>query len=582
MKHKNIFFQSVNYLWTQNSAKLRFFIIIAFVCLLLARVTNAFVPILFKYVVDSIGNDALPFTLLILIAYCISRFVSQLFNELKEIVFVEVEQESVKKLSLDVFRHLHSLSLRFHLDRKTGVITRSVERGAKALETSLRFLMFNIFPTVFEILVVSVALYVIYPVMYMVTILLVLFCYAFYTIYITEWRANYIRKMKEAENQGSFRAVESLINYETVKYFTSEQHESDKYNGLLEKYKRVTIKNRYSLSILNLGQSAIICTGLLIIIISAYFKVETGLMTLGDLVLINMYLVQLYYPLSNLGFAYREIKLAFFDMEHMFSLLDEKQEIKDKHDAHSLVMRHAEIEFANVNFYYNKDRKILSDVSFNIPIGKTLAIVGPSGAGKSTITRLLFRFYEVSSGRILVDGNNVDELRQESLRKVIGVVPQDSVLFNDTIAYNINYGRDDASFTEVQEAAKIAEIHDFIESLPEGYNTVVGERGLKLSGGEKQRIAIARAILKQPKIFVFDEATSSLDTRTEYAIQQSINRISAGHTTIIIAHRLSTIVHADEIIVFEYGKVVGQGKHHELLKENSLYTRMWDQQKMEQ
>ena len=578
-KKNNILSNIIKYLWSKNSSQLKLFIIIAFISLIFSKGANVLTPILFKYIVDGITNTNLPFPLLILIAYGSVRIIAQLFNEIKEIFFAEVEQESVRKLALSVFCHLHSLSLRFHLDRKTGVITRSIERGAKALETAMRFSMFNIIPTLLEIIIVSITLYILYPVSYMIITLITLVSYGAYTIFITEWRAHQIRKMKEAENQSSFKAIESLINYETVKYFTNEKYEAHKYDKLLQRYKQVTIKNRRSLSILNIGQSLIISCGLLLIMILAYYATQAGNMTSGDFVLVNMYLLQLYQPLSNLGFSYREIKLALVDLEHMFVLLSEETEIEDKPDAQVLSVTQAGLEFSNVNFHYNPERKILSNISFKIPIGKTLAIVGPSGSGKSTITRLIFRFYEVTGGEILINGSNIQNFTQYSLRKIIGVVPQDTVLFNDTIGYNISYGSCSATSNEIEKAAKVAEIHDFITSLPEGYNTTVGERGLKLSGGEKQRIAIARTILKKPKMFIYDEATSSLDSRTEYAIQESINKISQGKTTIIIAHRLSTIVHADEIIVLRSGEIVERGKHEELLNKNGLYNHMWHQQK---
>ncbi|MBQ4874798.1 MAG: ABC transporter ATP-binding protein/permease [Rickettsiaceae bacterium H1] len=580
MRHANIFPNILKYLWSNNSAKLKIFVLIAFFAMILSKGASVTVPIIFKYIIDGITQNNLSLPLLILITYGSARITMQLFNELKEILFAEVEQESVRKLALSVFRHLHSLSLRFHLDRKTGSITRSMERGAKALEMAIRFSMFNIVPTIFEIIIVSITLYALYPAKYMAITLMTLICYGSYTLYITEWRTNQIRKMKEAENQSSFKAIESLINYETVKYFTNENYEAEKYDKLLQWYKKITIKNRRSLSILNIGQAFIISCGLVLIMIFAYHQVQTGTMTSGDFVLINMYLMQLYQPLSNLGFSYREIKLALIDMEHMFALLNEKQEITDKKNAKTLKLTEAELAFSHVNFHYSPERKILSDISFEISSGKTLAIVGPSGSGKSTITRLIFRFYEAIAGEILINGNNIDNFTQESLRKTIGIVPQDTVLFNDTISYNISYGNKSATSKEIEEAAKIAEIHDFIISLPKDYETIVGERGLKLSGGEKQRIAIARTILKKPQIFIFDEATSALDSRTEYEIQKSIDKISQGKTTIMIAHRLSTIVRADEIIVLKAGKIAEKGKHKELLqKEGCLYKRMWDRQK---
>ena len=579
MKHSTILMKIIKYLWSENETKLKVALVLAFVFLIFSKGISVTIPLLFKHILDSVTNNHLSFPLLVIIAYGGARIVTQVFNELKEAIFALVEQESVRQLALSVFNHLHSLSLRFHLDRKTGVITRSMERGAKALETAMRFSMFNIIPTACEIVIVSITLYILYPIIYVAITLITLFCYGAYTIMITEWRAGQIRSMKNAENQSSFKAIESLINYETVKYFTNEEHEISKYNELLQCYKNITIKNRRSLSLLNVGQSIIISLGLTVIMIVAYNAVQSGMMTSGDLVLVNMYLMQLYQPLSNLGFSYREIKLALVEMEHMFSLLGEKQDIKDTESSLALNVQNTEVSFSHVNFHYNPERQILSDISFTVPSGGILAIVGPSGSGKSTITRLIFRFYDVITGQVSVGEHNVKDFTQKSLRDLIGVVPQDTVLFNDTLRYNISYGKINASISEIEASAKVAEIHDFIISLPDGYDTTVGERGLKLSGGEKQRIAIARTILKQPKIFVFDEATSSLDTRTEFAIQKSINKIAENHTTIMIAHRLSTIVYADEIIVLEKGEIVERGKHQELLAQGGLYTHMWHQQK---
>ncbi len=582
MQHKKIIISVFRQLWSENPMRLKVFTVLAFCALICSKGINVLIPIIFKSILDGISDQLLSLPVLLLLAYGSARIFVILFNEIKEMFFAQVEQESVRKLALSVFRHLHSLSLRFHLDRKTGVITRSMERGAKALESAIRFSMFNIIPTAFEIVIVAVTLYIMYPSEYMLITTATLIAYGYYTISVTEWRAKQIRKMKEAENQSSFKSIESLLNYETVKYFTNEDYEAQKYNNLLKQYKDITVNNRLSLSVLNVGQGLIIALGLIAIMLLAYRAIQVGTMTTGDFVLVNMYLMQLYQPLSNLGFSYREIKLALVEMEKMFSLLTEKQEVQDKEGAENLKIESPEVKMSGVSFYYNTGREILSDVSFDLHSGKVLAIVGPSGSGKSTITRLIFRFYDVTGGEILVSGHNITDITQKSLRQAIGIVPQDTVLFNDTIGYNIRYGNRSATQSETENAAKIAEIHEFIRSLPEGYETVVGERGLKLSGGEKQRIAIARTVLKKPEIFIFDEATSSLDTRTEFAIQKSINKISAGKTTIIIAHRLSTIVHADEILVLQAGKVVERGKHVNLLENKGLYRSMWDQQKKSQ
>lgn len=558
-------------------AKLR--LVLALSALVLSKVAVLYVPIIFKYAIDFLNNPtnaAVPVGLMVL--YGFMRLISSTFSEIRDATFAKVAQRSLRQVGLKIFDHLHHLSLRFHLERQTGGLTRAIERGTKSIETLLTFLSFSILPIIAEILLVSTFLWIMYDFYFAIITLLTMAIYIIFTLKLSEWRISYVRKMNENDSQSQTKAIDSLLNYETVKYFNNEYHEKERFDQSLRLYEKAAVQSKISLSYLNIGQVFIISVGLIAVMILASQQVIQKTMTVGDLVAVNTFLIQLYIPLFNLGFAYREIKLALVNLESMFSVMEEPEEIKDVPDAKPINVIGGEICFENVSFSYQENRSILKDISFTIPAGKTLAVVGSSGAGKSTISRILFRFYDVIKGKILIDDQDIKSVTQQSLRRSIGIVPQDTVLFNDTIGYNILYGRMDATKAEIVEAAKQAKIHDFIESLPEGYDTTVGERGLKLSGGEKQRVAIARTLLKRPKIFLFDEATSALDTRTEKEIQENLREISKNKTTLIIAHRLSTIIDADEIIVLEKGKIVEKGNHQTLLKENGIYAAMWKRQ----
>ncbi|NBT85351.1 MAG: ABC transporter ATP-binding protein/permease, partial [Alphaproteobacteria bacterium] len=550
------------YLWPENMPDAKLRLVLALSALVLSKVAVLYVPIIFKYAIDFLNNPtnaAVPVGLMVL--YGFMRLISSTFSEIRDATFAKVAQRSLRQVGLKIFDHLHHLSLRFHLERQTGGLTRAIERGTKSIETLLTFLSFSILPIIAEILLVSTFLWIMYDFYFAIITLLTMAIYIIFTLKLSEWRISYVRKMNENDSQSQTKAIDSLLNYETVKYFNNEYHEKERFDQSLRLYEKAAVQSKISLSYLNIGQVFIISVGLIAVMILASQQVIQKTMTVGDLVAVNTFLIQLYIPLFNLGFAYREIKLALVNLESMFSVMEEPEEIKDVPDAKPINVSGGEICFENVSFSYQENRSILKDISFTIPAGKTLAVVGSSGAGKSTISRILFRFYDVIKGKILIDGQDIKSVTQQSLRRSIGIVPQDTVLFNDTIGYNILYGRMDATKAEIVEAAKQAKIHDFIESLPEGYDTTVGERGLKLSGGEKQRVAIARTLLKRPKIFLFDEATSALDTRTEKEIQENLREISKNKTTLIIAHRLSTIIDADEIIVLEKGKIVEKGNH---------------------
>jgi ABC-type transport system involved in Fe-S cluster assembly fused permease/ATPase subunit len=567
------------YLWPENMPDARLRLILALSALVLSKIAVLCVPIIFKHTIDFLSNptnNLIPVGLMVL--YGVTRLLSSAFSEIRDATFAKVAQRSLRQVGLKIFDHLHHLSLRFHLERQTGGLTRAIERGTKSIETLLTFLSFNILPTIAEILLVSLFLWVMYDMIFAIITLITMIAYIIFTLKISEWRIGYVREMNENDSISQTKAIDSLLNYETVKYFNNEQHEQDRFDHSLKLYEKAAVKNKTSLSFLNIGQVVIISTGLVAVMILAAQQVIQKTMTIGDLVAINTFLIQLYIPLFNLGFAYREIKLALVNLESMFDLLEEPQEIKDAPKANPLVIQGGEVRFDHVFFHYQENRAILKDISFTIPAGKTLAIVGSSGAGKSTLSRILFRFYDLVKGSIIIDGQDIRFITQESLRQAIGIVPQDTVLFNDTIGYNILYGRPGATQQEVEEAARQAHIHDFIISLPEGYHTRVGERGLKLSGGEKQRVAIARTLLKNPKIFLFDEATSALDTKTEKEIQKNLREISKNKTTLIIAHRLSTIIDADEIIVLEKGRIIERGHHQELLNKNNIYAAMWKRQ----
>ncbi len=567
------------YLWPENMPDAKLRLVLALSALVLSKVAVLYVPIIFKYAIDFLNNPtnaAVPVGLMVL--YGFMRLISSTFSEIRDATFAKVAQRSLRQVGLKIFDHLHHLSLRFHLERQTGGLTRAIERGTKSIETLLTFLSFSILPIIAEILLVSTFLWIMYDFYFAIITLLTMAIYIIFTLKLSEWRISYVRKMNENDSQSQTKAIDSLLNYETVKYFNNEYHEKERFDQSLRLYEKAAVQSKISLSYLNIGQVFIISVGLIAVMILASQQVIQKTMTVGDLVAVNTFLIQLYIPLFNLGFAYREIKLALVNLESMFSVMEEPEEIKDVPDAKPINVIGGEICFENVSFSYQENRSILKDISFTIPAGKTLAVVGSSGAGKSTISRILFRFYDVIKGKILIDDQDIKSVTQQSLRRSIGIVPQDTVLFNDTIGYNILYGRMDATKAEIVEAAKQAKIHDFIESLPEGYDTTVGERGLKLSGGEKQRVAIARTLLKRPKIFLFDEATSALDTRTEKEIQENLREISKNKTTLIIAHRLSTIIDADEIIVLEKGKIVEKGNHQTLLKENGIYAAMWKRQ----
>jgi ATP-binding cassette subfamily B protein len=499
-------------------------------------------------------------------------------GELRNAVFSKVQARAGRRVALDVFRHLHALSMRFHMDRATGGLSRVIERGVRGIATSLNFLLFNIIPTIVEILFVSVILWWMFAASFALTMLGTIIAYVAFTLIFTNWRLRFRRQMNQTDEEANTKAVDSLLNYETVKYFGNEAHESRRYDESMTRYESAYVKSETTLNMLNAGQATIMAVGLTITMLLAGRGIADGSMSIGDLVMVNTYLIQLYQPLNILGFAYREIKQGLTDMEQMFALLDVPAEVRDAPDAVPLALTQGEIRFEDVRFGYRPDREILKGVSFTVPPGRMLAIVGPTGAGKSTISRLLFRFYDVTGGRVLVDGQDVRALTQQSLRAAIGVVPQDTVLFNDTIRYNIAYGRPGATDAEIENAARLAQVHDFVTRLPDGYATRVGERGLKLSGGEKQRVAIARTILKDPRLLILDEATSALDTRTEQEIQAALRDVARNRTTLVIAHRLSTVVEADEIIVLQEGAIAERGNHGGLIAAGGLYADMWRRQ----
>jgi len=569
------------HLWPKGSIELKARVVAALLFLVAAKVANVYVPLFYKDAVDAL-SPSVPTAIVVpvaaLLAYGLLRIMTTAFAELRDAVFAKVGQRAVRTVGLAVFRHLHALSLAFHLDRRTGGLSRVIERGAKGIETLLSLMLFNILPTLVEIPLVCVILWSLYGAPYALVTFGTIAGYIAYTLYITNWRMKHRRVMNEMDTEANSKSVDSLLNYETVKYFGNEDHEARRFDSALKRYEHAAVLTRTSLSVLNLGQAVIIAVGVTLVMFMAAHRVADGTMTVGDFVLVNSYLVQLYLPLNFLGTAYRESKQSLTDMEAMFDLLAVPARVRDKAAAGALAVANGRIEFDRVSFGYDPARPILKDVSFTVPAGKTVAIVGPSGAGKSTVSRLLFRFYDVGAGAIRIDGQDIRDVTQASLRASIGVVPQDTVLFNDTIYYNIAYGRPASSPSEVEKAARLAHIHDFVMALPAGYQTRVGERGLKLSGGEKQRVAIARTILKAPPILLFDEATSSLDSHTEREIQSNLEEISADRTTIVIAHRLSTVVGADEILVLERGRIVERGTHAALLTQGGAYAALWRRQ----
>ncbi len=558
-------------------------IVLAMACLVLAKFANLGVPLVLKRLVD--GLDVEPSLLVLpvalLLAYGAARLSVTLFTELRTIVFARVMARSSRTVMLRVFRHLHALSLRFHLNRRTGGVARDVERGGTAISDLLDWTIYTILPTLLEITLVTAVLVWAYDWGFAVITLATIAVYVAWTFRVTEWRTRFYRAAVEADTRASARGVDSLLNYETVKYFNNEEHEARRYDEHLQEMENASVKSLKSLAVLNLGQSAIIAIGITALMWRAAAGVAAGSMTIGDLVLVNAYLLQLSAPLNFLGMVYREVKQAITNIERLFGLMDEAQEVRDRPDARALVTHQPRVDFEDVRFGYDGRREILHGVSFSIPPGGTLAVVGHSGSGKSTLSRLLYRFYEIGAGSIRIDGQDLRELQQDSVRSAIGIVPQDTVLFNDTIRYNIRYGRPAATDAEVEAAARSAHIHDFILTLPDGYDTEVGERGLKLSGGEKQRVAIARALLKNPAVLIFDEATSALDSASEQAIQDELDRIAVGRTTLVIAHRLSTVMDADEILVLDQGRVLERGTHEQLLAARGHYARMWSLQQQE-
>ena len=569
------------YIWPRGETESHLRVIAAGVMLVLAKIATVYIPIVYSHAVDALTprDHMLTVPLGLIGAYALLRIASSGFAEMRDAVFAAVQQRTIRKVALQTFKHLHSLSLRFHLDRQTGGMSRAIERGTGGIEAVLRLAVFNILPTLFEVLLVTGILWAMFDWRFAAVTFTAVVLYVGFTFAFTNWRVRFRRTMNEMDSDAQTKAVDSLLNFETVKYFGNEAHEAARFDQARARYERAAVKSQVTLNMLNLGQALIIAVGLGLVMYMAAIGVQAGRMTVGQFVLVNTYLMQLYQPLNFLGFVYREIKQGLVDMESMFQLLNVNQEVADRPGAIALPPHPAPgagtVAFRDVQFGYNPNRQILKGVSFTAPAGSKLAVVGPTGAGKSTISRLLFRFYDVTGGSVEIDGIDVRDMTQSSLRGAIGVVPQDTVLFNDTIAYNIAYGRPGATRDQVEHAARLAQVHDFVLRLPEGYDTRVGERGLKLSGGEKQRVAIARTILKDPRILILDEATSALDTRTEREIETALRTVSADRTTLVIAHRLSTVVDADEILVLQDGQVAERGTHAGLLAQDGLYARMW-------
>ena len=567
------------YIW-----QFKFRVVITLLCLISAKVANLGVPIVLKKIVDTLSITTTSQALLVvpvslILAYGLLRLSASLFGELRELIFAKVTESAVRKVGLQVFNYVHALSLRFHLSRQTGGMTRDIERGTRGIQSLISYSLYSIIPTMIELFMVLGYFFFVYDIWFVIITLIALTCYIIFTIVVTEWRTNFRRQMNDLDSKANQRAVDSLINFETVKYFGNEKYEALRYDENLKNYAQAAVKSQKSLAILNFGQQTIIGIGLICILGLASSGVAKGTMTIGDLVLVNVLMIQLYIPLNFLGVLYREMKQSLADIDRMFGLLETHQEIADKPNAYPLLVKTPalgpHVIFKDVSFHYEANRQILNNVSFEILPGETTAVVGHSGAGKSTLSRLLFRFYDVQQGAILFDGQNIQDVQQASLRQVVGIVPQDTVLFNDTIGYNIAYGKPGASQLDIESAAKSAQIHEFIEKLPDAYQSAVGERGLKLSGGEKQRVAIARTLLKQPALLIFDEATSALDSETERTIQNELNDLARNRSTLIIAHRLSTITHAHQILVMEEGVIIERGTHEALIKLGQRYAEMW-------
>ncbi|MDQ0316267.1 ABCB family ABC transporter ATP-binding protein/permease [Amorphus orientalis] len=579
------------YMWPSDRPDLKRRVLIALTALVLGKVITVLVPYTYKWATDALtapqsegGAGAPGFVtvpIMLVLAYGMGRILMMTFNQLRDALFARVGQNAVRWMARRTFVHLHNLSLRFHLKRRTGGLSRIIERGTKGIETIVRFTILNSLPTVLEFILVAGVVTYQFDLWYLLVIALTVTAYISFTLLASDWRIRIRREMNDSDTEANSKAIDSLLNFETVKYFNNEEMETARFDRSMERYESAAIRIWTSLAWLNLGQTVIFAIGMTTCMVMSARAVMAGTQSIGDFVMINALLIQLSIPLNFIGFVYREIKQALADIEAMFGVLDVEPEVRDAPDAGPLAVKNGAIAFDRVFFNYDPDREILKDISFEVPPGRTVALVGPSGAGKSTISRLLYRFYDVTDGRILIDGQDVRTVTQESVRAAIGIVPQDTVLFNDTIAYNIRYGRTDATDAEVREAAEMAQIGDFIASLPKGYDTEVGERGLKLSGGEKQRVAIARTILKGPPILILDEATSALDSRTEQEIQAALDRVSENRTTLVIAHRLSTIVRADEILVLDGGRIVERGTHLELIDHGGLYAQMWNRQREE-
>jgi len=571
----------VPYLWPEGQPWVKWRVVIAVVSLVLAKLVAVATPMVLGAAVDNLSGVSEGSQLLLLgaggltIAYGVSRILDSGFQQLRDVVFAKVGQRALRQVGLETFQHIHNMSLRYHLSRKTGGLSRVMERGVKGVSFLLRFLLFSIGPLMLQLVLISAALATFFDIRYLIVIAVAVVAYVWFTAVVTEWRVKIRKEMNDQDNDANQKAIDSLLNFETVKYFGAEAREADRYDSAMEGYETAALKTSYSLGFINLGQALIINTAMVIVMLMSVQGVAAGTVTVGGFVTVNAYLMQVMMPLNFLGFVYREIRQALVDMSEMFGLLEQPPEVQDQPNAPSLQVVGGSIELKDVYFSYDPERAILKGVSLKVEPGQTLAIVGPSGSGKSTIGRLLFRFYDVTEGALLVDGQDVRDVTQFSLHEAVGVVPQDTVLFNDTIYYNIAYGRANATRAQIEQAAKAAQIHDFVQSLPNGYYTKVGERGLKLSGGEKQRVGIARSLLKNPPILLLDEATSALDTETEYEIQESLIQMAHGRTVMIIAHRLSTVVHADRIVVLEQGQIVEEGSHKELLAKEGRYAHLW-------